>query len=127
MTSAALAAEARRHVWERIEPSECEDCRSGADRYLKHVYAMAMELLSIETDVGHRWGDLRRGYPLFVAIHAAVRVMHQLPEPIYSPENGAEPEESPLATAATENLLRLMEQRAGEGGFTDSRDWWASV
>ncbi|WP_420443804.1 hypothetical protein [Candidatus Poriferisodalis sp.] len=124
MKDAATAA--RRHAWERISPSHCSDCRVQADLYLAHVYALAAQMLSTEDGTGHRQGSPRDGYPLFEAMHAAVRVMHQQPRPFYDAVGNTGPQPSPLGTEASEHMLSLMQQRASDEGFEDGWGWWVS-
>ena len=123
---AHAAAEARRHGWERIEPSQCSDCQVRAERYLAHVYALAARTLSTADDEGHHRGNPQDGYPLFEAMHAAVRVMHQQPRQFYNAMGNAGPQGSPLGDEAAEHMLSLMQQPASSAGFSDSWDWWIS-
>ena len=120
------AAKGRLHCWSRVDPDECSECRDRPERYLAHVYALAADLLSAASDEGHSWGDPQQGYPLFEAIHAAVRVMHGLPRPLYDAPGNAGPLDTPLGRAAVEHLFMLMQPRASEEGFADGSDWWTA-
>ncbi|WP_419946334.1 hypothetical protein [Candidatus Poriferisodalis sp.] len=120
------AAEARRHVWDRVDPDACESCRDAPERFLSHVYELTEQMLSSSTDAWGSWGNPEDGYPLFEAIHAAVRVMHQLPRPLYDAPGNTGPQNTPLGGAAVDHLFTLMSQRASEEGFPDSWDWWIS-
>lgn len=122
----AAAAEAHRHAWEPIEPSECDDCIRDAERYRAHVYALAATLLSDRDDDGRRSGNPHIGYPLILALYAAVQVMHQQAQPTYDARGSAGAKKSPLATAAEEHMYDLMLGVGSAGGYSDGWEWWFS-
>ena len=119
---------AKRHVWDQVKPSECNECRDNPRQFLEQVYALAIMLLGRYGDDHTTLGNPADGYTLMGAIHAAVQVMHQQALPYFDAAGNAGPDgDAPLGSAAADYLDIILDQRAdGRGIAGDGWSWWTN-
>ena len=123
----AAMSDARRHVWERVEPSQCPECRGDPGRFLSHVFALAYDMRTGLHDLPGARGNEVDGYTLLGSIHAAIQVMHQQAAPHYDAAGNAGPERDlPLGAEAERKLGELMAHRASGDWSGDGWNWWNS-
>lgn len=118
---------ARGHVWDEVEPADCDECADDPRQFLSHVFALAFFLLGSRDDDHVTLGNHMDGYTLLGAIHAAVQVMHRRPRPYYDAAGNAGPDlDAPLGQVAADYLDDFLARRAPPGWTGGGWDWWKS-